>query len=48
MDFFLLSISIPQKSALLVPALYKFDNGVPYLVSCMRNFFVMALLFGYG
>ena len=48
MAFFPLSISILQEPALLVPALYKFDYGVPRLVSYMRFFFVMALLCGYG
>jgi hypothetical protein len=31
--FFPLSILILQKSALLIPALYKFDDGVPCVVS---------------
>jgi hypothetical protein len=33
MAFFLLYISILQKPALLVQALHKFDDGVPFLVS---------------
>jgi hypothetical protein len=39
MAFFSLSISILQKPALLVPALYKFDDRVPCLISYTRNFF---------
>ena len=31
MAFFPLSLSILQKPALLVPALYKFDDGAPDL-----------------
>jgi len=46
MAFFLLSVSILQKPALLVQALRKFDDEVPCLVSKMRKFFVMAC--GYG
>jgi hypothetical protein len=45
MGFFPLSIMILQKLALLVAALYKFDDGVPCLVSWTRK---MALLCGYG
>jgi hypothetical protein len=46
MAFFPLSISILQKPALLLQAQHKFDDGVPFLVSYMRKFFVMAC--GYG
>jgi len=46
MAFFPLSISILQKPALLVQTLHKFDNAVPFLVSYMSKFFVIAC--GYG
>ena len=48
MAFFLPSISILQKTALLVPALYKFYYGLQAWYPRQEIFFVMALLCGYG